>query len=501
MSPIIGALARHSAAAPGDCALTDGKSSIHYRSLYRHVVTLAGELRADGARVVALALPNGPAWMIADLATLAGRIPCVPLPSFFSMAQQHHLLSDAGVDTVITHDPERYRALLEQVSMGAVRRNEVAVGPQRYARLSVDRPTARTLPRDTAKITYTSGTTGAPKGVCIAADALDTVAQALGTACGLRRSDRHCSLLPLATLLENVGVYAHLHAGGCAVLRPLVSAASSGGRLDGAPLLRRIAEDSASTVILVPEMLRALVHALDAGAAKPDTLRFAAVGGAPVSTRLLSDAGRHALPVYEGYGLTECGSVVALNTPESTKPGTVGRPLPHIDLDFTDEDEILVRGALYAGYIGDVARTGEWHRTGDRGKLDADGYLRLTGRAKNIFITSYGRNVSPEWVESELTAHAAIAQAWVYGEARPWNVGIVVASPGASAADIECAVGLANARLPDYARVHRWIPAETPFSSANGQLTPNGRLRRDALLASYRPLLQRMYSEDTHDVS
>ena len=109
--------------------------------------------------------------------------------------------------------------------------------------------------------------------------------------------------------------------------------------------------------------------------------------------------------------------------------------------------------------------------------------------------------VSPEWIESELTAHRAIAQAWVSGEARPWNVAVIVAAPGASTTDVERAVRLANAGLPDYARVQRWLPATAPFSGANGQLTPNGRLRRDALPGVYDPLLDRVYAEELHVVS
>lgn len=500
MNAVITALARHGAAYPLRCAYADGERTVDYRSLNRAVITLAAWLRVEGARVVALALENGPAWMIADLAVLAARLVCVPVPPFFSAAQQHHLLRDAGVDCILTDRPDSFAAL-QDARPRATGGEEVMLGEWRCVRLHIAPSGPRRLPPDTAKITYTSGTTGTPKGVCLRSSTLDTVARELAVACELQRADRHSSLLPLSTLLENVGLYAHLLAGGCCTLRPLTGIATAGAGLDGRCLLERLAEDDATTSILVPEMMRALVQAMEHGAARPPALRLLAVGGAPVSRRLLARAMSRGLPVYEGYGLSECGSVVALNTPRASKPGTVGRPLPHVALKFSATSEILVRGATFAGYVGEVGRSDEWHATGDCGHLDEDGYLQLTGRGKNIFITSYGRNVSPEWVESELTAQSAIGQAWVHGEARPWNVAVIAARAGATAAEIDGAIREANAALPEYARVQRWVAASAPFSTANGQLTANGRLRRDALVAAYGPLLQQLYTQDIHDVS
>jgi long-subunit acyl-CoA synthetase (AMP-forming) len=353
----------------------------------------------------------------------------------------------------------------------------------------------------TAKITYTSGTTGAPKGVRLGSAALATVAASLAAACGLKRDDRHCSLLPLATLLENVAVYANLQAGACVVLRPLQGTASASGALDGNALMQRLAADRPTTAVLIPEMLRAIVEAAENGIAPVDTLRLLAVGGAPVAKRLLERAARQRLPVYEGYGLSECGSVVALNTNKSNKPGTVGRPLEHVQIRFAEDGEILVRGALFDGYVGDSAPAPSWHATGDLGTLDGDGHLQITGRKKNIFITSHGRNVAPEWVESELTAQVPIAQAWVHGEARPWNIAVIVPAPGATAADVDAALNAANAGLPPYARVRRWLAADMPFSTANGQLTPNGRLRRDALARAYCAHFKRAYAENVDVIS
>jgi long-chain acyl-CoA synthetase len=187
--------------------------------------------------------------------------------------------------------------------------------------------------------------------------------------------------------------------------------------------------------------------------------------------------------------------VVALNTEEARRPGSVGKPLPHARLRFAEDGEILVAGATLLGYTGSakVHQDGDYWPTGDLGRLDDDGYLHITGRKKNVFITSFGRNVMPEWVERELTLHPAIAQAAVFGEARPWNTAVIVSR--APAAAVEAAIAEANRMLPDYAQVRHWLPATAPFTPQNGQLTPNGRLRRDNILDVYGPAIHALYEE------
>jgi long-subunit acyl-CoA synthetase (AMP-forming) len=129
------------------------------------------------------------------------------------------------------------------------------------------------------------------------------------------------------------------------------------------------------------------------------------------------------------------------------------------------------------------------------GYFDADGFLHLSGRRKNMFITSYGRNVSPEWVEAELCDERSIAQAAVFGESRPWNVAVLVPRPTATAEQLAAAVDAANRRLPDYARVGDFIIATEPFAPGNGQLTTNGRNRRTAIWNRYCPELDALYDE------
>jgi long-subunit acyl-CoA synthetase (AMP-forming) len=219
-------------------------------------------------------------------------------------------------------------------------------------------------------------------------------------------------------------------------------------------------------------MLTALAAVLERGAHAPKSLKFAAVGGGKVSPALIHRARALGLPVYEGYGLSECASVVALNVPGADRVGSVGRALPHVKARFF-EKELHVR------------KNGAWHATGDLGRVDRDGFLYIDGRRKHVLITSYGRNVSPEWPEAELLAGPAIVQAAVFGEAQPHLCALVVPAAGAAAAAVEAQVRAANARLPDYAQIGAWMRADAPFTLQNGFATANGRARREALWKAY----------------
>jgi long-subunit acyl-CoA synthetase (AMP-forming) len=223
------------------------------------------------------------------------------------------------------------------------------------------------------------------------------------------------------------------------------------------------------------------------------------VGGAPVSPRLLAHALQLGVPAFEGYGLSECASVVSLNSPSGMKRGSLGKPLPHVRLSFSDKGEILVGGGNFLGYLGEKPPAEPWP-TGDLGHLDEQGFLHLAGRKKSMFITSFGRNVSPEWVEGELTFSPAIAQAAVFGEARPFNVAVLTPAAGADAVAVQGAVDDANTRLPDYARIHQWIAAEQPFAVANQQLTANGRLKRESIRSAYLTKLESLYQEEMNVV-
>jgi long-subunit acyl-CoA synthetase (AMP-forming) len=172
------------------------------------------------------------------------------------------------------------------------------------------------------------------------------------------------------------------------------------------------------------------------------------IGQARVLARLRRRAAAVGIHAYEGYGLSECASVVCLNTPESRREGSVGRVLPHARLRIVPDGEVMIRGASFVGYLGDAASddSTRWWASGDLGHLDQDGYLYLSGRRRSCFISGFGRNIAPEWVECELLQDPAIAQAAVFGEARPWNAAVLVPGAGVSTQFVAAAHGLRFAR-------------------------------------------------------
>ncbi|WP_421159986.1 AMP-binding protein, partial [Aeromonas dhakensis] len=197
-----------------------------------------------------------------------------------------------------------------------------------------------------------------------------------------------------------------------------------------------------------------------------------------VSPELISRARKLGLPVYEGYGLSECGSVVALNGPDGHSLGSVGQPLPHCRVSIAADGEILVEGAAMLGYLGSDEAVPALVATGDLGHLDAEGYLHITGRKKNVQITAFGRNFSPEWVEAEAQLCPAIARIVIFGDGQPANVALIQPQPGTDAL-LAQQIEQLNQRLPDYARIHHWLPVA--LDQHPELLTANGRPRRERI--------------------
>ena len=395
---------------------------------------------------VALAMDNSVEWILWDLATLKSGVVLVPIPPFFTKEQTDHALMSAGCNALIT---------------------EKGILPLPYPHIR--------LPESTAKVTFTSGTTGTPKGVCLPQLAMENVARSIVFVLGPDMAGHHCSILPLAVLLENVaGVYAALFSGASVYLPSLKAYGDQYSEIHAC-----LKNSRATSIILVPEILRILMAKVLTKGPLPD-LRFIAVGGSKVAPELVAQARALGLPVYEGYGLSECASVVSMNSPGDEAAGTVGRALPHVDTHIIDS-EIVIRDPGFLGYVGD-AQAGEF-KTGDLGEISEQGFLSITGRKKNVLITSYGRNVSPEWVESILLAQSQIAQVIVYGDAQPYLSALIV--PSAMDADIANSVALANSHLPDYAQIKSFqrVP---PFTPQDGTLTGTGRPRRSRILQLHR---------------
>lgn len=469
----------------GDCSTTS------YVELLEQVRACAETMRAYRASTIVLLADNSTDWVVADLAAQLAGVAVVPVPSFFSLGQIHHAIRDSGADAVLL---DRSSILLSTTlpltRLGQLTdRLEWLVPNYNY------NPAA--LHPATAKVSYTSGTTGEPKGVCLPQAAMDRVADSLVEATQELSLRRHLCVLPLALLLENVaGIYAPLRNGGEICIPSLGTLGWAGGaQLDAAQLLQCIASFRPDSMIFVPQMLASVLDLLENGAIAPPSLKFVAVGGGHVSPALLQRAEALGLPVYQGYGLTETASVVAISSPKQRHSESVGRPLAHSKVRIGARGEVLVSGATYCGYIDEPPPVDEEVATGDLGYIDENGLLHISGRLKNVYISSFGRNVSPEWIEAELVNQSSIAQVAVFGEARPWSTAIVVPAPGALPDDIDAAIAAVNATLPDYACVGDWIAAREEFTPANGLLTANGRNRRNAISDEYRAKINACYDD------
>ncbi len=466
---LFAALALHASAKPNQIALQGDGISLTYGKLQLAISEKEKLLSNAKVDVLGLQLANSIDWILWDLATLKSGVVCVPLPPFFTAEQKAHVLTSAGIDTCADGD------------------RLVALPPQSRA----------FIPADTAKITFTSGSTGAPKGVCLSAVGIEQLSQSLLTTIGPEYGERHLSVMPLAILLENIaGVYTALMAG-AEVFIPGAASIGMGNpfRPDFVQLANYIAQHNITSIILTPELLGGLLKAVRGnGHQFCASLRFVAVGGATVPQALLHAARTEGLPVYEGYGLSECASVVALNTPASDHPGTVGKILPHVQVEIRD-GEVMAHNPVFLGYLGEPARNAaDWFATGDNGALDENGVLSISGRRKNTIITTQGRNIAPEWVESILLSQPEIAQAFVYGDDLAFPQALIV--PAAKDTSLSEAIARTNGLLPTYAQLARFdvVP---PFTPQNGMLTATGRLRRNEIKRAYQLLMQ---GEEKYDV-
>jgi long-subunit acyl-CoA synthetase (AMP-forming) len=427
--------------------------------------------------LVAIIADNSPDWILVDLALQSCGMIAIPIPSFFSRDQTDKIFDSFGVAALIR-------------PAGSALGAEVGFAAGKEARLTTELSLSlRRLHRDYgeeslftlgSKLTFTSGSTGDPKPVPLSASAQWEVARAIADVLNPLGLTRHLCMLPLAILLENLaGVYAALSLGSDIVLLSSSDLGLTGSSGFDAPrAFDSLQRHEAQSIILLPEMLLSLCNHLEQSNTRLACLKFVAVGGSKVSPSLIRRARAVGLPVYEGYGLSEAASVVALNRPGADRIGSVGQALPHLEIKTIDDGEIVFRHK----------QSDQWLLTGDLGRIDSDGYLYVTGRKKNVLITSYGRNVSPEWPELLLQGYPEIKQTIVYGNDQPQLSALLVpTSSEVTHQRLNDIVSAANQQLPDYARIGYWQRVDKPFSVEDGLLTPNGRPRRDQIGAHYFP--------------
>lgn len=443
--------------------------------------SLPGSLNKSDIRVVATVLDNSPAALaIDDWAQTQGWVH-VPLPLFFTSDQIQHAISRSGADTLL---------VLPALANGwpdAIRETCCVLGEELVLIRLKSQDVA--LPVGTQTITFTSGTTGKPKGVCLSYSAMNQVAQSLAKMMEPLQIKRHLNALPFAILLEHVaGVRAARIAGADLITLPLSSLGwQEASGFDIALFHQSILRYEPHSVVILPQMLRAWCGLLaNSDIKRPRSLRMVAVGGGVVDSSLIIKAQSLGLPVYEGYGLSEGASVQCLNVPGASRPGSVGRPLPHVQVRVASDGELFISGSLMLGYLGDTSPPPQEWPSGDLGHIDDEGYVFIDGRQKNVLITSFGRNVSPEWVEAALQCQSFIREAVVLGDGHAHLSAVVWPSSDSTTDEqIQAAVDAGNEQLPDYARVHQWIRALYPFEYQTGMSTSNGRPQRTAIYQTH----------------
>ncbi|MEU4567137.1 AMP-dependent synthetase/ligase [Micromonospora sp. NPDC023956] len=253
--------------------------------------------------------------------------------------------------------------------------------------------------------------------------------------------------------------------------------------------------------------------------------RLAIVGGAPLGERLAHFFRGAGILLLEGYGLTETSPALAVNRPSALRIGTVGRPLPGVRLAIDGDGELLVRSdVVFRGYWNNPTATREaftadgWLRTGDLGSIDADGYLRITGRKKEIIVTAAGKNVAPAPIEASIRAHPLVAQCVLVGDGRPYVAALVTVDPpqfarwrdahgrpGATVADlredpalrreIQTAVDRANRSVSHAEAVKAFRVLPRDLTEAAGELTPTLKIRRDVVRERYAADVAALYPD------
>jgi long-chain acyl-CoA synthetase len=252
-------------------------------------------------------------------------------------------------------------------------------------------------------------------------------------------------------------------------------------------------------------------------------VRWAVSGGAPLGPRLGHFYRGIGLTVLEGYGLTETTAASTVNTPGLIKIGTVGRPLPGVTVRIAEDGEVLVQGAhVFTGYYRNAEATAEaitdgWFHTGDIGELDADGFLRITGRKKEIIVTAGGKNVAPGVLEDRLRSHRLVSQCMVVGDAQPYIACLITLDEEALPAwlqqhgrepltlaaaaedpdvlaEIQQAVDDANKAVSKAESIKRFKILPVDFTESNGALTPSLKLKRNVVMKEYAGDVDALYS-------
>lgn len=566
-----------------------GWRTITYEGYADYVRRIAGFLVSEGVRkgdAVAILGPNSPEWAIADFATLHAGAVTVPIYETLARDKVEHIVNDSACRLAFALRRDHADALLGVKAKGLERvvvleppsETDARVVPWEAALasgdawLNADRRAFEERWRsvaaeDRASLVYTSGTTGIPKGVVLTHANLLANVQAALSVVPVTAEDEVLSFLPLSHVLERMaGHFAIVYAGGTiwyarsvetvpddlveakptilisvprvyekmeARIRKAVREAGRERIFERAVAVGRDVVRRKLAGEPAPLGLRARHRLLDKLVLRKirvrtgGRLRFFVSGGAHIRQDLEELFWAAGLPILGGYGLTETSPVVSVNTLEHVRFGSVGRPLPGVDVRIAEDGEILVAGAsVTQGYHNLPRETAEsfetdpegkrWLRTGDLGKLDADGFLYVTDRKKELLVLSNGKKVAPQPIEDLLTASEFIAQAIVIGDDKPYCVALLVpdferlrewaAKEGVPAtreslarspriaALVQKEVETVNAKLSRFETIKAFTLLDHEFRQEEGELTPTLKLRRKVIQERYGGQIARLYS-------
>lgn len=419
---------------------------------------------------------------------------------------------------------------------------------------------------DIAIMVYTSGTTGPPKGACLSHRYIINSVESLRLTIPISDTDISFSYLPYCHVAERIsGLYNRLYAGASAYfvddlsrlgqymleVKPTVFAslprffekihARVVADVEAAPEKERQRFNSALEVgrnisrlrqsrTAVPAELRTEYDVVAAPILQRvkdyfgGCIRLATSGGAPLPLEVAEFFDAAGLPILQAYGLTE-NICVAFNRPDNHKFGTVGPPMPGCEVKIAADGEILVRSEMmFSGYYKAPEQSAEmfrdgWLLTGDIGQKDADGFLKITGRKKELIVTSTGKKISPALIENMLKEHHLISHALVYGEGKSYLVALITlnrveavefARAHAIAADnparsesmrklVSNMIDEVNARVSTTEAIRKFALLDHDFEIEKDEVTPTGKLKREVVSEHYRELIASLYQKASAD--
>ncbi len=404
-------------------AAKDPQTEVTYGQLAALSAGMARLIDAETQRPnVGVMLPSSVGFAVSLYGGLwAGKV-VVPLNPVLQTDELRAIVADAGLDVVLTCEP--LEGVVRPLPVRPVFLEKAGLGQALRAGAASFPGVPPAGPDDVAVILYTSGTTGVPRGVCLTQNNLHANAFGCASHVGMRTDDRFLGILPM---FHSFGLTT-------ALLVPTLLGATVfyQPRFQPGDVLRAIVEQDISVLLAIASMFGTLARTKSATADAFRRVRIAVSGGEPLPQAVFEECRqRLRLTILEGYGLTETSPVVAVNIPGAHRPGTVGRPIAGVEVVAMDDlgravpagtqGEICVRGhCVMKAYYNKPEDTAAalspdgWLRTGDLGMVDADGYIRITGRKKEMIIVG-GENVFPREIETVLDQHPVVAESAVIG--------------------------------------------------------------------------------------